>query len=104
MKIRLKKKTDKTKTGNKRINPKTWEKILLDLMEGDNNPTIVKVPGARQCGLPSLPVQVQNEAGSLSVNSTSSVETLNPVLPKTVEKNQRSILRQTDLKQTKLEG
>lgn len=72
-------------------------------MEGDNNPTIVKIPGAIQCGLPSFPVQTQNEAGSSSVNGTSSVETLNPVLPKTVEKNQRSIARQTDLKQMKLE-
>lgn len=45
MKSRLKKKTDKQKTGNKRITLHEWEKVLYKILEGDDNPTINKIPG-----------------------------------------------------------
>lgn len=45
MKTRLKEKTDKKKTGNKKIVLKEWQKILLQAMAGDSNPTIAQLPG-----------------------------------------------------------
>lgn len=45
MKTRLKSKTDKKKTGNKKIVLKPWEKMLYHLMNGEENPTINKIPG-----------------------------------------------------------
>lgn len=45
MKTRLKKKTDKNRTGNKPIILNTWEKELFTLLQGDTNPVISKVPG-----------------------------------------------------------
>ncbi|XP_050313670.1 uncharacterized protein LOC126748458 [Anthonomus grandis grandis] len=46
MKIELKKKTDKTATGKRKIVLNAWEKQLLALMEGQENPVFQKVPGA----------------------------------------------------------
>ena len=40
MKADVKLKSDKKKTGNEKIVLKEWEKILLDLMGGESNPTI----------------------------------------------------------------
>lgn len=45
MKTELKKKTDKTATGNKKIVLNAYEKQLLALMEGQENPVFQKVPG-----------------------------------------------------------
>lgn len=45
MKTRLKSKVDKNKTGNKKIVLCQWEKILHELMDGEDNPTISKIPG-----------------------------------------------------------
>lgn len=45
MKTRLKKKTDINRTGNKKIVLQDWEKILLEIMEGDTNPVLTKIPG-----------------------------------------------------------
>lgn len=45
MKTELKKKTDKTATGNKKIKLKEWEKELLKLQDPDDNPVFNKVPG-----------------------------------------------------------
>lgn len=45
MKSRLKKKTDINRTGNKKIELQEWEKILLEIMEGNTNPVLAKVPG-----------------------------------------------------------
>lgn len=45
MKSRLKKKTDINRTGNKKIVLQDWEKILLEIMEGDTNPVLTKIPG-----------------------------------------------------------
>ena len=44
MKGEVKEKSDKTKTGNKKIILKSWEKTLLDLIGADENPTIHRVP------------------------------------------------------------
>ncbi|XP_063907296.1 uncharacterized protein LOC135140975 [Zophobas morio] len=51
MKSRLKKKTDKQKTGNKRITLHEWEKILYKILEGDDNPTINKIPEPAVAGM-----------------------------------------------------
>ncbi|KAK9730372.1 Myb/SANT-like DNA-binding domain [Popillia japonica] len=45
MKTELKKKTDKTATGNKKIVLNAYEKQLLALMEGQENLVFQKVPG-----------------------------------------------------------
>lgn len=45
MKTRLKIKTDINRTGNKKIVLQDWEKILLEIMEGDTNPVLAKIPG-----------------------------------------------------------
>lgn len=45
MKTRLRNKVDKNKTGNKKIVLKQWEKILHELMDGEENPTIGKIQG-----------------------------------------------------------
>ncbi|CAH1115886.1 unnamed protein product [Psylliodes chrysocephalus] len=50
MKTELKKKTDKTATGNKKIVLNAWKKQLLALMEGQENPVFQKVPGAMSIG------------------------------------------------------
>ncbi|KAK9720989.1 Myb/SANT-like DNA-binding domain [Popillia japonica] len=50
MKTELKKKTDKTATGNKKIVLNAYEKQLLALMEGQENPVFQKVPGALSIG------------------------------------------------------
>ncbi|KAG5865383.1 hypothetical protein JTB14_022792 [Gonioctena quinquepunctata] len=45
MKTRLKKKTDKKKTGNKRIPPlPPWGTIMMEAMHADVNPTVAKIP------------------------------------------------------------
>ncbi|CAG9760247.1 unnamed protein product [Ceutorhynchus assimilis] len=51
MKSRLKKKTDINRTGNKKIILLDWEKVLIDIMEGDTNPVLTKVPGALSVGV-----------------------------------------------------
>ncbi|KAJ3665891.1 hypothetical protein Zmor_001356 [Zophobas morio] len=51
MKSRLKKKTDKQKTGNKRITLHEWEKVLYKILEGDDNPTINKIPEPAVAGV-----------------------------------------------------
>jgi hypothetical protein len=43
--MRLKKKTDIKRTGNKQINFKEWEQLLWDYLQGDSNPMITKIPG-----------------------------------------------------------
>ncbi|CAH1099688.1 unnamed protein product [Psylliodes chrysocephalus] len=50
MNTELKKKTDKSATGNKKIVLNAWEKQLLVLMEGQENPVFQKVPGAMSIG------------------------------------------------------
>lgn len=45
MKTRLKKKTDVSETGNKKVVLLDWEKKLLAAMKGESNPTITKIPG-----------------------------------------------------------
>ncbi|KAK9730972.1 Myb/SANT-like DNA-binding domain [Popillia japonica] len=47
MKTELKKKTDKTATGNKKIVLNAYEKQLLALMEGQENTVFQKLPGRR---------------------------------------------------------
>ncbi|CAH0562978.1 unnamed protein product [Brassicogethes aeneus] len=50
MKARLKKKTDVKKTGNKPIKLLPWEKVLYEAMDGDSNPTVAKIAGAKSYG------------------------------------------------------
>lgn len=45
MKMRLKRKTDKNRTGNKPIVLNVWEKKLYSLLQGDGNPTMNQIPG-----------------------------------------------------------
>lgn len=47
MKTRLKTKTDKKKTGNRKIRLLPWEKVLHDAMQGDTNPVVQSVPGKK---------------------------------------------------------
>uniref|UniRef100_A0A0A9WQB9 LIX1-like protein n=1 Tax=Lygus hesperus TaxID=30085 RepID=A0A0A9WQB9_LYGHE len=51
MKTRLKKKTDWSKTGNKRIKLQNWEKLLYEAMEGNVNPCVSQMPGGLACGV-----------------------------------------------------
>ncbi|CAG9770221.1 unnamed protein product [Ceutorhynchus assimilis] len=51
MKLRLKKKTDIIRTENKKIILHDWEKVLVDIMEGDTNPVLTKVQGALSVGV-----------------------------------------------------
>lgn len=44
MKGEVKEKSDRTKTGNKKIVLKSWETIILDMMGADENPSINRVP------------------------------------------------------------
>ncbi|CAH1968476.1 unnamed protein product [Acanthoscelides obtectus] len=53
MKARLKKKTDVRKTGNKPVKLLPWEKTLYDAMDGDSNPSVAKIAGARSYGTSS---------------------------------------------------
>ncbi|XP_050502527.1 longitudinals lacking protein, isoforms H/M/V isoform X4 [Diabrotica virgifera virgifera] len=50
MKFKLKKKTDINTTDNKKIVLLDWEKILLEIMEGDTKPVLTKIPGAWSVG------------------------------------------------------
>lgn len=43
MKSRLKKKIDSKKTGNEKINLKTSEKLLMDILDGYDNPSISRL-------------------------------------------------------------
>lgn len=45
LKSRVKAKTDKNATGNRKIKLLPWEEELLALMESDENPIFQKVPG-----------------------------------------------------------
>lgn len=47
MKTRLKKKTDKNRTGNKPIRLLFWEKVMLKAMDADINPVLSRVPGKK---------------------------------------------------------
>lgn len=48
MKTEVKKKFDLSRTGNKRISYKPWEKMLIDLLDAEKNPVFAKVPGIKQ--------------------------------------------------------
>jgi hypothetical protein len=45
LKARLRKKTDKNRTGNRRIKIQPWENQLLHLMKAEENPVFNKLPG-----------------------------------------------------------
>ncbi|KAJ4429336.1 hypothetical protein ANN_26341, partial [Periplaneta americana] len=71
MKTRLKKKTDKNRTGNKPIILNTWEKELFTLLQGDTNPVISKIPGAVSVG----PCPSTSSSSSCSSSSSASSNT-----------------------------
>jgi uncharacterized protein YycO len=50
MKAQVKKKTDAMQTGNKKIVLVPWEKDLYNIFNGDENPTISKMPCAISVG------------------------------------------------------
>lgn len=82
MKTRLKNMTDLNRTGNKPLKLTSWEKILLGLLKGESNPTVIKVPGSLQIGILSYdelsPVDVTLSTSSIYTNqdgpSTSSFD------------------------------
>ncbi|KAG8252773.1 hypothetical protein J6590_049320 [Homalodisca vitripennis] len=51
MKTKIKKKTDRTATGNKKMKLKDWEKEFLLLLTQEENPVFKKVPGAASVGI-----------------------------------------------------
>ena len=51
MKAEVKKKFDMSKTGNKKIIYKPWEKMLMDILDVEKNPVFTKVPGINICKL-----------------------------------------------------
>ncbi|XP_022910533.2 uncharacterized protein [Onthophagus taurus] len=67
MKTRIKSKVDKNKTGNKKIVLCQWEKMLHELMDGEDNPTISKIPGAKSIGPPTTKINKNNEDLSSSI-------------------------------------
>lgn len=50
LKTEVKKKIDKTETGNKRVKLSEWEKDFISILENFENPTLKKVPGALRIG------------------------------------------------------
>ncbi|XP_068081360.1 uncharacterized protein [Anabrus simplex] len=50
MKTEVKKKSDRNTTGNRKIQLKKWEEELLNLMEGQQNPSFTRVPGGCAVG------------------------------------------------------
>ncbi|PSN50785.1 hypothetical protein C0J52_05943 [Blattella germanica] len=56
MKNRLKTKIDLKKTGNIPIILKDWERDLLDMLQGETNPTIARIPGGRKCGFNTVAI------------------------------------------------
>ncbi|CAH1968387.1 unnamed protein product [Acanthoscelides obtectus] len=73
MKSRLKKKTDINRTGNK-IVLQDWEKILLEIMEGNTNSVLAKVPRALSVGIQETETKISLE-DSIPRQSTSASET-----------------------------
>lgn len=69
MKTELKKKTDKNSTGNKTANLKPWERIFLELLEGNRgeNPSIRHVPGKS-----NLTCRIETRYNYFFVGATSS--------------------------------
>ncbi|KAL1502870.1 hypothetical protein ABEB36_007948 [Hypothenemus hampei] len=51
MKSRLKTKTDINRTGNKKIVLKDWEIKLKEIIDGERNPSLNKIPGAFSIGV-----------------------------------------------------
>lgn len=45
MKMRVKQKSDINKTGNKKIVLKDWETVIHEMLDGDSNPTLSRIPG-----------------------------------------------------------
>ncbi|XP_050310441.1 uncharacterized protein LOC126746306 [Anthonomus grandis grandis] len=74
MKSKLKKKTDINRTGNKKIVLQDWEKILLEIMEGNTNPVLAKVPGALSVGIQQTETKIGHE-DTIPRQSTSASET-----------------------------
>ena len=53
LKMRVKNKSDRNKTGNKPINLLKWERNLLNLLMHDENPTFARLEGAVSAGFES---------------------------------------------------
>jgi hypothetical protein len=45
MKVEVKKIFDINRTGNRKIVMKPWEKLLLEMLEVENNPVFTRIPG-----------------------------------------------------------
>lgn len=62
MKARMKKKADVNRTGNKKIVLKPWEEDFLEFLEGESNPSIVRIKGAVTAGVANTPPDVNSES------------------------------------------
>ncbi|KAF5295039.1 hypothetical protein FQR65_LT10592 [Abscondita terminalis] len=87
LKTRIKRKTDKKQTGNRKIELKDWERRFFKYIEGEINPSICKVKGAisagvRSCGMEVAEVSLEQseiqleEHGSFITSGTGSVKTV----------------------------
>ncbi|CAH1993887.1 unnamed protein product [Acanthoscelides obtectus] len=77
MKTEIKKKFNINKTGNKAIIYKSWEKLLMEMLEVHKNPIFKKIPGAVSVGA--------NESITLDGASTSAIsDTLAPLSAKEI--------------------
>jgi hypothetical protein len=90
MKTRLKKKIDTKRTGNKKIIMKEYERIILKVMNGEQNPIITQIPGAKEVGSGES-ASIRNLLGTVMLTATSSAlpepEPISPVLIKRKRKN-----------------
>lgn len=71
MKKTVKDKSDKSKTGNKKIVLKPWETKMLQLLQADINPVFNKLAKSMSCGIltPSNTIRDDQQAGSSSFSS-----------------------------------
>ncbi|CAH2001648.1 unnamed protein product [Acanthoscelides obtectus] len=93
MKTEIKKKFDINKTGNQVIIYKSWEKLLMEMLEIHKNPIFKKIPGAVSVGA--------NESITLAESSTSAIsDTLAPSSAKEItipaKKIEKSHLPETE--------
>ncbi|XP_069689802.1 uncharacterized protein [Periplaneta americana] len=71
MKMRVKQKSDINKTGNKKIVLKDWEIVIHEMLDGDSNLTLSRIPGGCTFGShqqaeinPVLPAPIESELGT----------------------------------------
>ena len=73
MKVQVKKKTDKNQTGNRKIILCSWEQELYNHLQGDENPTITKMPCAISAGFQTTNASATRSSG-LSSQATNDIQ------------------------------